>query len=186
MTEWMAESGASAASRRRCSASTMRCTRGWKRKKLWGGAGKPLRGPSNSTRKREPPRRSKASAWEYRRASICEYRKTSVCEYRKDSACESCYHILFCPRNVSEGCVRVRCPQNVIIIINATMLIAIRQTNPMRIMHQGYTKAQGACLGRNPPPIVRLRPAFFRGSDQQVLRFYKAPICQQWQLRPSV
>ena len=53
-------------------------------------------GPSKSTRKREPPRRRKASAWEYRKASICEYRKASACEYRKAweyrtaSACEPC------------------------------------------------------------------------------------------------
>ena len=141
----------------------------WIAYKQWGAVGKPhceekkkhnskaLCGPSNSTRKREPPRRRKASAWEYRKASICEYRKASACEYRRAweyrtaSACESCSHIFSCSRSVEEGCVRVRCPKNIVIIINATMLIAIRQTNPMHIMHQGYTKAQGACLRRNPP-----------------------------------
>ena len=117
-----------------------------------------------------------------RLGNIARLRSANIARLRPANIVLICFSR---PRSVSEGCVRVRCPKNIIIIINATMLIAIRQTNPMHIMHQGYTKAKGACLRIN-PPIVRLRPAFLRGSDPQVLRFCKAPICQQWKLRPSV
>ena len=169
----------------------MRCAQGWKRKKLWGGAGKPECEEKNSTnRSRSAGHRTAHGSVSHlgvarlRRGNIAGLRSANIARLRPANLVITCF---VCPRSVSEGCVRVRCPQNVIIVINATMLIAIRQTNPMRIMHQGYTKAQGACLGINiPPPIVRLRPTFLRGFDPQVLRFYKAPICQQWQLRPSV
>ncbi len=80
----------------------------------------------------------------------------------------------------------------IIIITSATMLIAIRQANPIHIlfaharMHQGSRRLSAKAFPPiEPQPALQGSAcAFLRGSDPQVLGSCKAPTCQQclWQL----